>query len=296
MVLLELFSGIGGFSMGLQAAGYSFEKVFFSEIEKHAIANFKYNFPYAEHIGSVTDIAKVSIARPDIVTFGSPCQNFSVAGKGEGLQGRESCLVSYAIEAVRRFRPDVFIWENVKGVLFARHRGDFWSIIKAFADIGGYRLEWQLLNTAWFLPQSRERMYLVGRLAEKCAGEVFPLFPPREKHGKGKQDSVYSDGCGTITQNYYKQPNFGNYILHLKAGETFDGTPTSEQYERIRMLTETECERLHGFPDGHTRYGVYEDGSVRTVPRANRYAMLGNAVSVPVVAEVAGKIKETTLF
>ena len=296
MVLLELFSGIGGFSMGLQAAGYSFEKVFFSEIEKHAIANFKYNFPYAEHIGSVTDIAKVSIARPDIVTFGSPCQNFSVAGKGEGLQGRESCLVSYAIEAVRRFRPDVFIWENVKGILFAKHRADFWSIIKAFADIGGYRLEWQLLNTAWFLPQSRERMYLVGRLAEKCAGEVFPLFPPREKHGKGKQDSVYSDGCGTITQNYYKQPNFGNYILHLKAGETFDGTPTSEQYERIRMLTETECERLHGFPDGHTRYGVYEDGSVRTVPRANRYAMLGNAVSVPVVAEVAGKIKETTLF
>jgi len=54
MVLLELFSGIGGFSKGLQAAGYSFEKVYFSEIEKNAIANFKYNFPYAEHIGSVT--------------------------------------------------------------------------------------------------------------------------------------------------------------------------------------------------------------------------------------------------
>lgn len=51
MVLLELFSGIGGFSKGLQAAGYSFEKVYFSEIEKNAIANFKYNFPYAEHIG-----------------------------------------------------------------------------------------------------------------------------------------------------------------------------------------------------------------------------------------------------
>ena len=56
MVLLELFSGIGGFSKGLQAAGYSFEKVYFSEIEKNAIANFKYNFPYAEHIGSVTEI------------------------------------------------------------------------------------------------------------------------------------------------------------------------------------------------------------------------------------------------
>lgn len=174
MVLLELFSGIGGFSMGLQAAGYSFEKVFFSEIEKHAIANFKYNFPYAEHIGSVTDIAKVSIARPDIVTFGSPCQNFSVAGKGEGLQGRESCLVSYAIEAVRRFRPDVFIWENVKGVLFARHRGDFWSIVKAFADIGGYRLEWQLFNTSWFLPQTGKG-YTLSDVLQKNVPQVYFL-------------------------------------------------------------------------------------------------------------------------
>lgn len=296
MVLLELFSGIGGFSKGLQAAGYSFEKVYFSEIEKNAIANFKYYFPYAEHIGSVTDIAKVDIARPDIITFGSPCQNFSAVGDGTGLQGEASSLVRYAVEAVGRFRPDVFIWENVKGILFTRHRADFWSIIKAFADIGGYRLEWQLLNTSWFLPQSRERMYLVGRLAEKCAGEVFPLFPPREKHDKGKQNSVYSDGCGTITQNYYKQPNFGNYILQLEAGETFDGTLTVEQTGRIRMLTETECERLHGFPDGHTQYGIYENGTVRTISRGRRYAMLGNAVSVPVVAEVARKIKETTLF
>ena len=104
MVLLELLSGIGGFSMGLQAAGYSFEKVFFSEIEKHAIANFKYNFPYAEHIGSVTDIAKVGIARPDIITFGSPCQNFSAVGDGTGLRGEASSLVRYAGEALGTFR------------------------------------------------------------------------------------------------------------------------------------------------------------------------------------------------
>ena len=59
---MELFSGIGGFSKGLQAAGYSFEKVYFSEIEKNAIANFKYNFPYAEHIGSVTEIPTSSLS------------------------------------------------------------------------------------------------------------------------------------------------------------------------------------------------------------------------------------------
>lgn len=295
MVLLELFSGIGGFSMGLQAAGYSFEKVFFSEIEKHAIANFKYNFPYAEHIGSVTDIAKVSIARPDIVTFGSPCQNFSVAGKGEGLQGRESCLVSYAIEAVRRFRPDVFIWENVKGVLFARHRGDFWSIVKAFADIGGYRLEWQLFNTSWFLPQNRERIYLVGRLAEKCTAGLFPIYPPGGGIAALHHDAPPVRPFGTITRGYGEQPNTGSYLLALHAGETFDGKPTAAQKMRIRMLTETECERLQGFPDGFTRYGIY-DGVKAEIGRKHRYALLGNAVSVPVVAEVAGKIKESTLF
>ena len=122
MVLLELFSGIGGFSKGLQAAGYSFEKVYFSEIEKNAIANFKYNFPYAEHIGSVTEIGTARIEHPDIITFGSPCQNFSSVGDGSGLRGGASSLVWYAVEAVRRFRPDVFIWENVKGVFFAKHR------------------------------------------------------------------------------------------------------------------------------------------------------------------------------
>ncbi len=90
MVLLEFFSGIGGFSMGLRAAGYSFDKVYFSEINRHAIANFKYNFPYAEHIGSVTDIAKVDIMRPDIITFGSPCQNFSAVGTGQDCGARQA--------------------------------------------------------------------------------------------------------------------------------------------------------------------------------------------------------------
>ena len=61
------------------------------------------------------------------------------------------------------------------------------------------------------------------------------------------------------------------------------------------MLTETEWERLQGFPDGFTRYGIY-DVVKEEIGRQHRYAMLGNAVSVPVVAEVARKIKETTLF
>lgn len=291
MVLLELFSGIGGFSKGLQAAGYSFEKVYFSEIEKHATANFKYNFPYAEHIGSVTEIGTAAIGCPDIITFGSPCQNFSAVGDGSGLQGTASSLVRYAVEAVRRFRPDVFIWENVKGVLFAKHRTDFWSIIQAFADIGGYRLEWQLLNTAWFLPQNRERLYLVGRVADRCAGDVFPLPAAGVGDCPCGKDTVHPRTCGTITRNYYKQPNLGNYLLYPKP----EGASDSGRLPRIRMLTEVECERLQGFPDDFTKYGVYGN-EVKPISRANRYAMLGNAVSVPVVRAVASRIRENTIL
>ena len=72
MILLELFSGIGGFSKGFEKAGYPIEQTYFSEIDKHAIANFKYNFPHARHIGPVEKIATADIPHPDILTFGSP--------------------------------------------------------------------------------------------------------------------------------------------------------------------------------------------------------------------------------
>ena len=262
MVLLELFSGIGGFSKGLEAAGYTFDKVYFSEIDKHAIANFKYNFPYAEHIGTVTNIGEVGIERPHIVTFGSPCQNFSAI-------------------------------ENVKGIFFARHRPDFWSIVKAFADIGGYRLEWQLFNTAWFLPQNRERMYLVGRAAKKCTADIFPFPAPGGMYGKVGGDEPAARPSGTITRNYGRQPNIGNYVLCLKKGETYNGKLTASQLSQVRMLTEVECERLQGFPDNYTRYGIY-DGERKEIAKIHRYALLGNAVSVPVVREVAARIRQTT--
>ena len=98
--IMELFSGIGGFSKGLEQAGFEIEKHYFSEIDKHAIANYKYNYPNAEYIGSVVDIRPRDFRDIDIITFGSPCQNFSVAGNGLGLHGAESSLIRYAIKAI----------------------------------------------------------------------------------------------------------------------------------------------------------------------------------------------------
>ena len=175
MKIIELFSGIGGFTKGFIDAGYKIEEHYFSEIDKHAIANYKYNFPHAKYIGSVTDISGRDFTGIDIITFGSPCQDFSLAGKREGMDGKRSVLILEAIRLVTELRPSVFIWENVKGAFSSNSGADFWAILQAFANIGGYRLEWQLLNTKWFLPQNRERIYLVGHLAGRSKPGVFPI-------------------------------------------------------------------------------------------------------------------------
>lgn len=177
IVILDLFSGIGGFAKGFYDAGYTIKKHYFSEIDKHAIANYKYNFKDAEYIGSITDVRGVKLDRPDIITFGSPCQDFSLAGKRLGMEGERSSLIMEAIRLISETKPSVFIWENVKGTFSSNNGADFWGIISAFTNIGGYRLEWQLCNTSWFLPQNRERIYLIGHLAGRSE---FGLFPIRE--------------------------------------------------------------------------------------------------------------------
>ena len=175
--VIDLFSGIGGFSLGLRRAGFELENHYYSEVNRHAIANYKYNFKDAKYIGSVEDVRGGEFGRGeiDVITFGSPCQDFSLAGKRAGIDGDRSGLIREAIRIVGEVRPSIFIWENVKGVFSSNFGADFAEILQAFADIGGYRLEWQLLNTRWFLPQNRERIYLVGHLAGRSRAGIFPI-------------------------------------------------------------------------------------------------------------------------
>ena len=185
MKIIDLFSGIGGFALGFQRAGYQFTEHYFSEIDKQAIANYKYNFPHARNLGDITTLQPADIAGADIITFGSPCQDFSLAGKRTGLKGNKSSLIQHAIALITHVRPSIFIWENVKGAYSSNAGADFWAILQAFANIDGYRFEQQLLNTKWLLPQNRERIYLIGHLAGRSIPGVFPIgendFPSTEK-------------------------------------------------------------------------------------------------------------------
>lgn len=312
IVVIELFAGIGGFVKGLIDAGFKIKEHYFSEIDKHTIANYKYNFPNAKYIGSVTDISGRDFTGIDIITFGSPCQDFSLAGKREGMDGKRSVLILEAIRLVTELRPPVFIWENVKGAFSSNAGADFWGILQAFANIGGYRLEWQLLNTKWFLPQNRERIYLVGHLAGRSKPGVFPIGKSNEIGNEGGKikEKIYNVAQTLMAGDFKSQR--GNFVkvhnrlprssitgkggtgILTKNNEVFCLNTVNvnaiEDCDKLRNLTEIECERLQGFPDNWTEYGDYE-GTVKKIPKTQRYKMLGNAVTVRVVEEIAKRIE-----
>jgi DNA (cytosine-5)-methyltransferase 1 len=351
LILLDLFSGIGGFSQGLSRAGFNITGHYYSEIDKHAIAVYKYYFKNAIYVGSVQSIYRGTMPRPNIITFGSPCQDFSLAGQRKGMAGQRSSLIAEAIRLIAEFRPDFFIWENVKGVFSSNDGEDFWAVIKAFADIGGYRLEWELCDTAWLLPQSRERIYLIGHLAEAGRNfkQVFPIGESLALSSKECSGGGYDQTCSTITSNL-KRGVHAKGETYIRAGtlrthkdgqgfrqvksddcpaipararndgsgqpviiasrgrgenweqqleERTDGVTNTltgvqkdnllEEGSKIRRLTPIECERLQGFPDDHTKYGDY-DGVIKEVSDSQRYKMIGNAVSVPIVEEIGKRL------
>ena len=325
MKIIDLFSGIGGFSLGFQRAGYHFTEHYFSEIDKHAIANYKYNFPNAKNLGDITTIQSADIAGADIITFGSPCQDFSLAGRRAGLKGAKSSLIEYAIALIAHVRPGLFVWENVKGAFSSNARADFWAIIQTLANLGGYTIEWQLLNTSWVLPQNRERIYLIGHLGGRSIPGVFPITeddcaPRKEKtyqfqaklsgtlkaNGNMNADDTYiipktastltggghSGGLHSDMTIIRQLPRDKNKGADLKICPTISSNAFQENnlLEGVRRLTEIECERLQGFPDNWTQYGDY-NGTIKPIAKTQRYKLIGNAVTVDIVELIAKRLK-----
>lgn len=184
-VHIDLFSGTGGFHKGLVDAGFKFTHHYFSEIDKHAIANYKYKFPNAEYIGSVLNVSGTEIREKHpsakiIVTFGWPCQDNSIAGKRKGQKpGTRSGLLFVAGRIIAESKAQLFIAENVKGLYSVNSGTDFYEAVRFLtyldSDSPQYTVEMQLLNTSWLLPQNRERTYFVGHIGTRGFKRIFPI-------------------------------------------------------------------------------------------------------------------------
>ena len=322
MRMLDLFSGIGGFHKGFEQAGYEFEWVGFSEIDKYASAVYRHRFPEAVELGDITAIQPGDLPKIDLITFGSPCQDFSIAGKRAGAkEGTRSSLVWQAIRLITECKPRFFVWENVKGTFSSNSGADFWAIIQAFTNIGGYRLEWQLINTRWFLPQNRERIYLVGYIGDRSGSKVFPIGETDVRNSKlEKQRESDGQHCKTLTARGAGEYHAGMQLVDVideglkqigtigkdsEATRVYDtsgiartikngggmGAKTGlyQTNSSIRRLTPVECCRLQGFPDDWNEFGEF-DGEVVPMSDTQRYKQAGNAVTVNVVQAVAERI------
>ena len=283
---VDLFAGLGAFAKGILDAGFKFKHHYFSEVDKFAIANYLFNFKNAKNLGDVQKIKTENIQKPDILTFGSPCQDISHAGQKKGIFGNRSKLFFNAVGIIDRLRPKVFVFENVKALLFGNKGKDFEVVLREIANLGVYECQWQLINTAWLLPQNRERLFLVGSLREVGLPRIFPLLTGySENETRLKRIDVLKRYSNYNQDIIYSTQNCAPTLMVGK------GSPTSiiKMGKQYRKLTPIECERLQGLPDDWTKYGRFEN-EIKEISKTQRYSMLGNAITSLVMKLIAQKI------
>jgi len=210
LTLGSLFDGIGGFPLAAIRCGIT--PVWASEIEPIPVSITKKHFPDMLHLGNITEINGAEIEPVDIVTFGSPCQDLSVAGRREGLDGERSGLFMEAVRIIKEMRnatdgirPRYCVWENVAGAFSSSGGRDFHTVLKEIVSIAepgvsvpgseakgklfrgrlvwpksggsmgvGWSLAWRVLDAQhWGVPQRRKRILLVADFGGHRAGEIL---------------------------------------------------------------------------------------------------------------------------
>lgn len=327
---VEIFAGIGGFRLGLEPLGGSC--MLAAEIDRSAQDTYTANFGSAGLLGDISDIYAHSIPSFDILTGGFPCQPFTNRGGQKGLADARGQLYLELVRLLKACQPRAFLFENVVGLVVmdggSRSRrvsgqavefvsgGTFNDIIKAFSDCG-YDVSWRVANSRHWLPQFRERVYIVGFRRDLClemdwdlqgdelASAVRSILEPADSEHiaaaelSPSQWAVVQRQCGTtgalaaraipldskaptLVSGYHGVSNHTSKYIFAEA----DGTQRDGRQGKLpRFLTPRECARLMGFPDSFQIPAVHDERG-----RGRFYHQIGNAVCPPVIQAVGARL------
>jgi len=303
MNVLSLFDGMSCGQIALQKNGITPENYFASEIDSHAISVTQINFPNTKQLGSVIDVKVKDLPKIDLLIGGSPCQSFSVAGNGEGFEGKSGLFYEY-VRVLKETNPKYFLLENVV------MKKEWEDVITKELGVKPIKINSSLLSA-----QTRKRLYwtnidnvvqpedkniLLESIIESGFVDRDKSFCLDANYFKGSNAKQYF--CKSRRQIVWVIPEAtkkgsvevvnGNFIDvtfiksktrrgRLMANKSNCLTATKSNFcivekDWFRLLTPIECERLQTVPDNYT------DG----VSNSQRYKMLGNGWTVDVIAHI----------
>ena len=211
MKFFDLFAGIGGFRLGMERNGH--ECIGSCEIDKYARQIYSKNFGQEPEYRDATKLNPKELPDFQCLCAGFPCQSFSLAGHRGGFEDTRGTLFFEIIRIVREKQPSVLFLENVKGLL-SHDKGKTYRTILTTLDEVGYDCEFMLVNSKYFVPQNRERIFIICHLRGSGRRKILPLREISErydnsckesgKNGKKLQNQCDSEESTALTTSYYK--------------------------------------------------------------------------------------------
>ena len=303
MQFLDLFAGIGGFRLGMEAAGH--QCIGFCEIDKFARASYKAIHDTGgeielHDIKTVSDEFIQSIGHVDVICGGFPCQAFSIAGNRRGFEDTRGTLFFEIARFASILKPRILFLENVKGLLNHDKGRTFETILQTLDELG-YNVEWQVLNSKDFgVPQNRERVFIIGHLRGEGGRKVFPIDGQIKNVNCVRQIGNLKIRIKEATKKGYAEATIGDSVnishpnSKTRRGRVGKGIAntllTGEEQGvvmndfRIRKLTPKECWRLQGFPDW-----AFEKAE-KVNSNSQLYKQAGNSVTVNVIEAIARRL------
>ena len=284
----SMFSGIGGFELGLQNSKHDFESIGYSEIDKYAVSIYEKHYPIHTNYGDATKINTEDLPDFDFLVGGFPCQSFSIAGNRQGLDDTRGTLFFEIARILKDKRPRYFLLENVRNLLSHDKGNTFKTIIRVLSDLG-YTISWKVYNSRNHgVPQNRERIFIIGCHREREGGLEI-LFKRRNK--KKENDRIVKNGWVKLKEDLCcRTTKNGDFYAVTTRFRCRPFKKSQDNYVLddigLRKLTPCECERLQGFPSGWTSTSIWGD----EISDAQRYKCIGNAVTTFVVRDIINEV------